>query len=60
MEMVIYRYFEKIWRILVTPNYLYKIYDHENYYPGEPVIILFHSLIYIIQDNNWFITTKKG
>ena len=27
--MVIYHYIERIWRILVTPNYSYNIYDHE-------------------------------
>ena len=26
--MVIYHYVERIWRILVTPVFLYKIYDH--------------------------------
>ena len=26
--MVIYHYVERIWRILVTPIFLYKIYDH--------------------------------
>ena len=37
--MVIYHYAEIIWRILVTPNFLYNIYDHEKYYPGELVNI---------------------
>ena len=27
--MVIYHYVERIWRILVTPNLLYNIYNHE-------------------------------
>ena len=27
--MVIYHYFWRIWRILVTPNFLYNIYNHE-------------------------------
>ena len=26
--MVIYNYIERIWRILVTPIYIYNIYDH--------------------------------
>ena len=26
--MVIYHYDERIWRVLVTPNYLYNINDH--------------------------------
>ena len=30
------------------------------YYPGRPVNIHIQSLINIIQDNNWIITTKKG
>ena len=30
------------------------------YYPGEPVNIHKQSLINIIQDKNWVITTKKG
>ena len=30
------------------------------YYPGEPVNIGMQSLINIIQENNWVITTKKG
>ena len=29
------------------------------YYPGEPVNIHIKSLINIIQENNWVITTKK-
>ena len=27
--MIIYHYIERIWRILVTPDFLYNIYDHE-------------------------------
>ena len=30
------------------------------YYPGEPVNIHIQSLINIIQENNWVVTTKKG
>ena len=30
------------------------------YYPGETVNIHIQSLINIIQENNWVITTKKG
>ena len=29
------------------------------YYPGEPVNTHIQSLLNIIQENNWFITTKK-
>ena len=60
MIKIIYHYVEIIWRILVIPNFLYEIYDHEKYYPGEPVNIYIQSLINIIQENNWVITTKKG
>ena len=31
--MVTYHYVERIWRILVTPNVLYNIYDHEKILP---------------------------
>ena len=58
--MVIYHYIEIIWRIVVTPIFLYKIYDHEKYYPGEPVNIHIQSLINIIQERYWVIATKKG
>ena len=37
--VVIYHYVERIWIILVNPNFLYNIYDHEKYYPGGPVNI---------------------
>ena len=60
MVMVIYYYVEIIWIILVNPNFSYNIYYHEKYYPGEPVNIHIQSLINIIQENNWLITTKKG
>ena len=32
----------------------------KKYHPGEPVNINIRSLINIIQDNNWVISTKKG
>ena len=32
----------------------------KHYYPGEPVKKLIQSLINIIQEKNWVITTKKG
>ena len=59
MVMVIYHYTERILRIIVTPNFLYNIYNNEKYYPGEPVNIHIQSLINIIQENNKVITTKK-
>ena len=39
MVMVIYHYVERIWRIHITPNFPYNIYNHQKYYPGEPVNI---------------------
>ena len=57
--MVIYHYVERIWRILIAPNFLYNIYDHEKK-SGEPVNTYKQSLINMIQDNNWLIITKKG
>ena len=35
----IYHYVERNCRILVTPNFVYNIYDNEKQYPGEPVNI---------------------
>ena len=58
--MVIYHDIERIWRILVAPNFCYDICNHEKYYPGEPVNIHKQSLINIIQENNCVIATKKG
>ena len=60
VAMIIYHYVEIIWRILVTPDFLYNIYDNEKYYTVEPVNIRMQSLINIIQERNWVITTKKG
>ena len=57
--MVIYHYIEIIWRIIVTPKFSYNIYDHEKYYPGEPVNINMKSLINVIQDKNWVTTIKR-
>ena len=42
------------------PWFLYNIYNNEKYYLGEPVNIYIQSLINMIQDKNWLITTKKG
>ena len=39
MVMVIYHYVERILRIIVAPYFSYNMYDHEKYYPGEPVNI---------------------
>ena len=59
--MLIYHYIEKIWRILVTPDFLYIPYTTiRKYYPSEQVNIHIKSLINIIQGKNWVIATKKG
>ena len=58
--MVIYHYVERIWRILFPPIF-YKTYMIVNiYYTGEPVNMHIQSLITIVQENNWVITTLKG
>ena len=58
--MAIFYYRERTRRIIFTIDFLYNIYDHEKYYPYEPVNVNIKSLINIIQDNNRLITTKKG
>ena len=58
--MVIYHDVERIWRILVTPNFYTSYVIANKYYPGEPVNIHIKSLINIFQENNWGINTKKG
>ena len=58
--MVIYHCVEIIGELLLPPIFSYNIYDHNKYYPGEPVNIHIKSLIYIIQQKNWVINTKKG
>ena len=60
MVMVIYHYVEKIGELSLPLIVLYNIYDHEKYYTGVPVKIHKQSLIIMIQENNWAITTKKG
>ena len=39
---------------------MYKIYNHEKYYPGRPDNIHIQSFILFFQEINWVITTKKG
>ena len=39
MVMVIYHYVERIWRILVTPNFCVTYMITNKYYPGEQVNI---------------------
>ena len=55
--MVIYHHVEMIGELLLPPCFSYNIYDHEKYYPGEPDNIHIQSLIDIIQEKNWGITT---
>ena len=57
---IIYRYVERIWRVLVTPNFCITYTIMNKYFPGETVNILIQSLINIMQEKNWVITTKKG
>ena len=44
----------------LTPIFRIPYTITKKYYPGEPVNIYIQSLINIIQENNWFITTKNG
>ena len=60
MEMVIYHYVERIWIILVTPIFCITYTIMNKQYSVEPVNIHIRSLINIILENNWLITTKKG
>ena len=46
---------------LLLPSISCIMYTTVNkYYPCEPVNINIQSLMSIIQENNWVITTKKG
>ena len=56
--MAIYHYVERIWRILVTPIFYITYMIINRYYADEPVNIHIQSLINIIQEKNWVITTK--
>ena len=59
MVMVIYHCFERIWRVLINPDFSSSVYDNENNYPYETVNIHIQPLINMIQEKNWAITTKK-
>ena len=59
MVILMYHYVKRIWGILFTPNFLYNIYDNEWYHSVEPVNIYIQSLLNIMQEKNWVITTKK-
>ena len=58
--MEIYHEVERIWRVFVTLNFCITYTIMNKYDPGEPVNIHIQSLINIMQENNWVITTKKG
>ena len=58
--MAICHHVEIIVELSLPPIFLYEIYDHEKYYPGEPVSIHIYLLINIIQKNNCVIATEKG
>ena len=60
MEMVILHYVEIILRVIVIPSFCITDMIMKKYYPGETFNIHIQSLINIIQENNWAITTKKG
>ena len=58
--MVIYHDIEIIWRIIVTPNFSYNIYNHKKYYPGELVHMHIKPLMHIIQEKIGLLPPKKG
>ena len=60
LVILIYHNVERIWRILVTPNFFIKYTIIKKEYPVEPVNIHIQSFINSIQENNWVITTKNG
>ena len=48
--MAIYHYVERIWIILVTPNFCITYTINNKYYPGEPVYIHIQPLLNIMQE----------
>ena len=60
MVMVIYHYIERIGIILISPVFCIIYTIMKKYSPSQPVNIHIQSLINMIQDNNWLITTKQG
>ena len=60
MVMLIYHYVDIIGEFLLPLFFSYNMYDHQKYYPGEPVNINIQSLINTIQEDNWAIINKKG
>ena len=57
--MVIYHYVDRIWRIIVTPDFCIIYTITNKYYPGEPAHIHMQSFINIMQDKNRINTIKK-
>ena len=57
--MLIYHYVERIWKNIITPLFCITYTIVNKYYLVEPVSILIKSLINIIQEINWEVTTKK-
>ena len=56
--MAIYQYVERIWRILVTPNFTYNIYNHgesidEDGIDGNYPIFTMVMLIYHLVERFW-------
>ena len=60
MIMAIYHYVEIIGDFSLPSIFHITYIIINKYYRGEPVNINIQSLINMIQDNNWLITTKKG
>ena len=58
MEIVISNYVDRIWRVVVAPNVCITYTIMSKYYPRETIYIHIQSLINIMKDNNWVITTK--
>ena len=58
--MVVYHCDERIGEILLPLFFCITFTIMKKCYPGEPLNIYLQSLIDIILENNWVITTKKG
>ena len=50
--MIIYPYNERIWRTIITPNFVYNIYDHE-------WILSMENSEYTYTINNNFISAEQ-
>ena len=59
MVMEIYHYVERICRIIVTPIFCITYTIMNIYHTGEAVNMNIQSLVNIMQEKNWVITTKK-